>query len=98
VLKFSIQEDRRRKVKMPTSAEASLDPLDEVDVAVETKRARYVPKDVIVRAWFGDKTFTGRTCKKNLEALEQDTNVKSVEVAEPLRLIQSKGARKTRKK
>jgi hypothetical protein len=94
MLKFSIQEDRRRKVKIPLAAEISLDPADVVEVAVDTVCADYVPKKVTLRARISGTSFTGKTTKKNLDALELDPNVKAVSVGQPLRLIKPRSARK----
>lgn len=98
MLKFSIHEDRRRKVKLSPALEANLDEDDKVDVAVETHVDHYVPKNVIVRAWIGDTTFTGCTSRQYLEALEEDDQVKSVEVARPVQIIEEKTRPKRRRR
>jgi len=91
MLKLAVTAGRRSKVKMSPGREASLKPSDVVEIAVETNDEDYVPDKVSLRARIADRIFTGRTTRKNLDKLELDPKIVSVDVGRPLHPIKSPG-------
>ena len=98
MLKFAVTEGRRSKIKMSTSSQATLKPSDLVEVAVETEDEHYVPDKVDLRARIASRIFTGRTTRKNLDKLDKDPKVVSVDVGRPLHPIKAPGSSSAHKR
>lgn len=85
-MKFSISNNERTRVQVPTAREAAMKPSDDVEVAVNVTTPRYVPQGVILRARVSDQLFTAVTKAHNLSNLEHDPRVSSVQVGRTLRI------------
>lgn len=85
-MKFAISNNERSRVQVPTAREATMNPSDDVEVAVNVTTPRYVPQGVTLRARVSDQLFTAVTKAYNLTNLEHDPRVRSVQVGRTLRI------------
>jgi hypothetical protein len=79
-MKLSVSSNTRSLVQVPAAREAGMKPSDNVEIAVNVKAARYVPRGVTLRARLDDRLFTAITKASNLDRLEQDPCITSVQV------------------
>ena len=79
-MKFSVSNNTRSRVQVPAAREAGMSPSDDVEIAVNVTAPRYVPKGVTLRARVDDRLFTAITKAHNLDRLEQDPRIFSVQV------------------
>lgn len=87
-MKFSISTNTRSVVHMSAAREADIKPSDDIEIAVNVKIAQYVPKGVTLRARLDDHMFTAVTSVSNLDNLEQDPCIASVQVGQKVHGIE----------
>lgn len=79
---------RPRVRKLESTARRDPDALAErVEVVVKVRKADYVPEGVKVRAQISPELFTSVVSSETLQNLEDDPQVQSVAVSQPLRTI-----------
>lgn len=85
-MKFSVSKNERQRVQVSPAREATMQPTDVVEIAVDVTSPRYVPEGVELRARVSDQLFTAVTQADNLRRLEHDPHVRSVQVGRTLRV------------
>lgn len=83
-MKLSVSNNTRSRVQVPVAREAEMSPFDNVEIAVNVTAPRYVPKGVTLRSRVDDKLFTAITKAHNLDRLEHDPRVSSVQVGQTI--------------
>ncbi|KAA5539010.1 hypothetical protein FYK55_25785 [Roseiconus nitratireducens] len=82
------------KLSPAASDQRRPDPEDHVEAIIVVKVADYVPKGISVRSQIDRTMFTTKATQAQIDALQRDDKVKSVQTSERLRVIaeQSKQA------
>lgn len=81
--KFSL--DDLKKVESSTIRPLAQTTDDMIQAVIKVKQAKYVPKNVRVRAQIDDHLLTGEFKTSVLKSLERDAQVESISISKDLR-------------